>query len=314
MAPSPPALPTVTGPVGGQRLAAWFQATRPPFLVATFLPVMTGLALVIHETGSINVPLALLTLIGSLAMQIGTNLANDYFDYVQYEGDLPFRGGSGVLQEGKLSLADVYRGTWVTLAFTAAVGLYLGAKSSPLVWLLTGIGLVGAVFYSAPPIRFGYRGLAEVVCGLSMGPVIVLGVYLVQRGHPSLSALVVSLPLASFVALILYGESIHDIDEDRQTGKATVASRLGTTKAIVAMIIWIAGTGLLMTAGAWVGLLPRLLWLELIPIGLSLRVLFRLLGGGQGGSAQAMPRLGRLALRLYLSTGLLLVLGLATGL
>lgn len=346
MVPFPSTMPAAARRVGAQRLAAWFQSTRPPFMVATLLPVAAGLALVVREVGAVNVPLALLTLVGALAMQIGTNLANDYYDYVQYTGDLPFQGGSGVLQEGKLTLADVYRGTWVTLGFTAAVGVYLGAVSSPLVWVLTAVGLFGAVFYSAPPIRFGYRGLAEVVCGLSMGPIIVLGVYLVQRGQPSVAALAVSLPLASFVALILYGESIGDIDEDRLTGKATVASRLGTHKAIGAMFVWIALTGSLMAGGAWAGLLPQLLWLELIPIGLALGLLHRLWRGGtdsggiNGGTdspstagtttaegtavtaatkaatavpAPPLPRLGRLALGLYLSTGLLLVIGLATG-
>lgn len=314
MAMPPPVTPTVAGRPPGQRLAAWIQATRPPFLVATLLPVLTGLALVARQTGQVNWPLALLTLVGSLAMQIGTNLANDYYDFIQYRGDVPYEGGSGVLQEGKLSLDDVYRGTWVTFAFTAAVGIYLGTRSTPLVWLLTAIGLIGAIYYSAPPIRFGYRGWAEVVCGISMGPVIVLGVYMVQTGRPSWEALAVSFPLASFVAMILYGESIHDIQQDQQTGKWTVAARLGETRAVAAMMAWIAATGVLSVLGVATGLLPQLLLLELVPMALVLRVLRPWAGKREGGPDTAKPRFGRLALRLYLSTGLLLFLGLALGL
>lgn len=314
MAMPPPVTPTVAGRPPGQRLAAWIQATRPPFLVATLLPVLTGLALVARQTGQVNWPLALLTLVGSLAMQIGTNLANDYYDFIQYRGDVPYEGGSGVLQEGKLSLDDVYRGTWVTFAFTAAVGFYLGMRSTPLVWLMTVIGLLGAIYYSAPPIRFGYRGWAEVVCGISMGPVIVLGVYMVQTGHPSWEALAVSFPLASFVAMILYGESIHDIQQDRQTGKWTLAARLGETRAVSAMMIWIAATGVLSVLGIVAGLLPRLLLLELVPMALVLRRLRPWSGHGDGGQPADRPRFGRLALRLYLSTGLLLMAGLALGL
>src|SRR5690606_21548410 len=179
---------------------------------------------------------------------------------------------------------------------------------------LTAIGLIGAIYYSAPPIRFGYRGWAEVVCGISMGPVIVLGVYMVQTGRPSWEALAVSFPLASFVAMILYGESIHDIQQDQQTGKWTVAARLGETRAVAAMMAWIAATGVLSVLGVATGLLPRLLLLELVPMALVLRVLRPWAGKREGGPDTAKPRFGRLALRLYLSTGLLLFLGLALGL
>lgn len=318
-------------PVPGNPVANWIQALRPRFYIATVVPVATGLLLAAHD-GHFDATLAVITLLGALAMHAGTNLANDYYDWVQYTGDLPYHGGSGVIQEGKIPPEAVKRAALLTFAAAFAAGLYLSTVAGLPVLMFTLLGLLGAYFYSAPPVRFGYRGLAEVVCGLSMGPVIVLGTYYTQAGRLSAEALAASLPLASFVAFILFGESIPDIDEDRQTGKWTVAARLGQRRAIQVYVLWIVLTGLAVAALAAAGLLPPLLLAELVVMALVLRAVRPLLAGtgpgagaaaGSGGAAPApggdaaererarLSRLGKMALALYLSTGLLLIIGLA---
>jgi len=292
-------------------LANWIQALRARFFIATIIPVTAGLLLAARE-GAFAPATALVTLLGALAMHVGTNLANDYYDWIQYTGDLPYHGGSGVIQEGKIPAQAIHRAAWAAFSAALAAGVYLSTTAGAAVLLFTVLGLFGAVFYSAPPVRFGYRGLAEVVCGLSMGPVLVLGTYYVQAGRLSPEALAAALPLASFVAFILYGESIPDIDEDRQTGKWTLAARLGERRALLGYGIWVAGTGLGIAALALAGLLPRLLLAELVVVALVLRVTGRLwAGAGTGAHDRArLERLGKMALGLYLSTGLLLIAGL----
>lgn len=297
--------------VPGSPVANWIQALRARFFIATVIPVTAGLLLSAHD-GFFNPTLAVVTLLGALAMHVGTNLANDYYDWIQYTGDLPYHGGSGVIQEGKIPPQAIHRAAWAAFAAALAAGLYLSTVVGVEVMVFTVLGLFGAIFYSAPPVRFGYRGLAEVICGLSMGPVIVLGTYYTQAAALSGEALAAALPLASFVAFILYGESIPDIGEDRQTGKWTLAARLGEGRAIRVYAVWVVATGLAIAGLVAAGLLPALLLAELVIIALVLRAVAPLMrGAGTGAHDRArLSRLGKMALALYLSTGLLLIGGL----
>lgn len=294
----------------GEICRAWWQACRPKFYVATLVPVALGTALAARE-GAWDAGRAGLTLLGALLLQTVANFANDYFDWVQYRGDVPFSGGSGVIQQGKLSPEAMRRATWATLAAAVAIGAYLASRSHPSVYAFTALGALSAVYYTAPPVRYGYRGLAELGCGLSMGPLITLGTYTVLTGRPSWPALVAGLPVASLVALILYGESIHDIAEDRATGKRTLAARLGEDRAIGLFALWVAATAAGTAAGALAGALPRLAALLLLPAAAVLHALRALRAKPRRREDLYAP--GRWARRLYLACGALLVAGAALG-
>ncbi|EKP95488.1 1,4-dihydroxy-2-naphthoate octaprenyltransferase [Thermaerobacter subterraneus] len=285
---------------------AWFQASRPHLKPVTIIPVLVGI-LVAGGEGHFDPWLALLTMLGSLAIHAGTDMANDYFDYIMYEGDAPFTGGSGVIQAGWLSPDSLRRGAWATFGFGALVGGYLAARTG---WPALAFGLLGiasGLFYTAPPVRYGYRGLGEVMVGLNMGAVLVLGSYYVQARTLSLEALVASLPLVSLVALILYAESIHDIEEDRATGKMTVAARLGETRALRLYFGWVAATAVLIVAGVAAGRLPALVLVTLVPAARCLRQAPLFLA--RPYRHQDLYRLGRLALGLYKAAGVSLVAG-----
>ena len=314
--PAPAAGPAPQGmPVPGERsrswrllLKAWYQASRPHLKPVTIIPVLVGI-LVAGGEGHFDPWLALLTLLGSLAIHAGTDMANDYFDYIMYEGDAPFTGGSGVIQAGWLSPDSLRRGAWTTFGFGALVGGYLAARTG---WPALAFGLLGiasGLFYTAPPIRYGYRGLGELMVGLNMGAVLVLGSYYVQARGLSVEALIASLPLVSLVALILYAESIHDIEEDRATGKMTVAARLGETRALRLYFGWVAATVVLIVVGVAAGRLPALVLVTLIPAARCLRQAPAFLA--RPYRHQDLYRLGRLALGLYKAAGASLVAGYA---
>lgn len=289
---------------------AWLQASRPKFYIASVFPVALGWALAARD-GSLDAGRAALTLLGAVLLQAAANFANDYYDWVQYRGDVPYHGGSGVIQEGKLSPETMRRATWLTLAASGAIGAALAARSHPAVYAFTLLGLFSALYYTAPPVRYGYRGLAELGCGLSMGPLIVAGAYTVQTGRLAWDPVLASLPLASLVALILYGESVHDIAEDRATGKLTLAARLGEPAAVRLFVAWVAATALGMAAGALAGRLP------LLALAAAAAAIPALRGAGalwRGAyRTEDLFDLGRRARRLYLATGALLAAGVALG-
>lgn len=314
-------------------LGAWVQATRPFIMIVSFLPVVIGLLAAYRVTGPINWGMALLTLIGSMLAQVATNFSNDYFDYVQYEGSEPFSGGSGVIQAQLIAPRTLHVAGLILFTITGLIGLFLGALTGPFVAFLGLLGVAGGFFYSGPPLRLGYRGLAELDVSLSMGPSIVLGTYLVQTGDALMLTgesvlayvarvlaagawpLALSVPIGSFVALVLYAESIYDIDQDLQTGKLTLAARLGFDRALAAMIGWVLLTCLYLVAGVFLWQLPWLLLLSLAPMVWVVTRLRRVRAAGppdtSSKSAGEVEPLGRLALLLYTAVALLTIVGLA---
>lgn len=314
----------------------WIRATRPAFLMVSVFPAVIGVLGALRH-GTFSLPLAVATAVGSVLAQIATNFSNDYFDYVQYKGDIPFGGGSGVIQAGVISPEALLNAAILTFAVGGVIGTILGFVAGPFIWFLTGLGIVGGYFYTAPPLRLGYRGLAEVTTGISMGPGIVVGAFLIQTGDgimqvgetaaayisrvaaAAVEPALLSVPLASFVALILFAESIPDIDQDLQTGKITLAARLGPQRALSVMIWWVGLTAVFIGIGSLQGFLPRLLLLELAPAAWVLVKALKTASESPRGWLTAhghgkVSRLGGKALLLYASTSILTVAGLALGL
>lgn len=224
------------------KLRAWWQASRPPFYIATFVPLLAGWMLAVRGGAPYRIWLFLLVNLYCIMIHLATNLANDYFDHFQGADSGISIGGSRVLQEGKISLGELR---------TALITLYIGGFLLAVaymclagMWVLSpfvALSILSSIFYTAPPIRYGYHGLGEFFAGLNMGPVMVLGTYWIMSGKPSLEALLISLPVGIMVAGILYYQSIPDMETDRTVGKITLTARLGRRGAYVGLVIqWLS--------------------------------------------------------------------------
>jgi 1,4-dihydroxy-2-naphthoate polyprenyltransferase len=223
-------------------LTAWVQASRVPFFVATLVPLALGGA-VAHAEGAWDLGRWLVVLLASFLVHLATNLANDYFEYETGADSGDSIGGSRVIQEGKiapLKIRNAIIGLYVAAFF---LGVWIVWASG--VWWLAGImvfSFFSSLFYTAPPVRYGYHGLGELFVGLNMGPVMVVGTVAAVTGHFSARALFLSLPIGLMVALILYYQSLSDIEDDRSVGKITTAVRLGNPNAIWGYRLFIAAT------------------------------------------------------------------------
>lgn len=260
-----------------ETLKAWFQASRPPFYIATLIPLTIGWVLAGQE-GAWHPWRFLLINAGALMVHLATNLANDYFDYIQGADDGPSIGGSRVIQEGKIAPAALKRAI-ISLYFLAfIVAFYLMITLD--LWAMFPVVLFSfcsSLFYVAPPIRYGYHGLGEVFVGLNMGPVMVVGTYWVIAGRLDWLPFFISLPVGLMVASILYYQSIPDIDTDRAIGKRTVAVRLGLKRAIFGLILfWLTiYTSIIALIGAGYLSWTALVSLLTVPIFLRLLMLLR---------------------------------------
>src|SRR3990172_8384776 len=166
---------------------AWtfILATRLPFLSATFIPVLLGIAAAAYA-GAFDWWLALLTLVGAAAIHIGLNVANDVFDTLSGADDLnvnptQYSGGSRVIQYGLVTLRQMSAISITAYVVGSAIGIYLVVVRGSVELLAIGVaGLVLSVFYTAPPLRLVHRGLGELTTALGFGPIMVMGAYVVQ--------------------------------------------------------------------------------------------------------------------------------------
>jgi len=220
-----------------ETMKVWFQASRPPYFITSFIPLTIGWVLA-GADGNWHPWRFFLVALGSFFIHLVTNLANDYFDHIQGADGEHSIGGSRVLQEGKISLQALKKAIILLYLAAGAIGSYLVVSLN--LWLMMPFvlfSLLSSFFYVAPPIRYGYRGLGEVFVAINMGPIIVVGTYWVMTGSPAWLPFYISLPIGLMVASILYYQNIPDIDTDRQVGKNTIAVRLGHKNAVRGFIV-----------------------------------------------------------------------------
>jgi 1,4-dihydroxy-2-naphthoate octaprenyltransferase len=249
-------------------------------------------------------PLA--ALLGALALQIGCNTANDYFDW-KSGADGPDRlGPTRVTSAGLATPRQVVAATVLAFAVATAVGVYLAWVGG---WPIIAIGLasiLAAIAYTGGPYPLGYNGLGELTAFIFFGPVAVAGTYYVQAGNVAPLAWWLSLPVGAWVAAILVVNNLRDIPTDTRAGKRTFAVRFGATatRALYAALVLLgfAAPFALFFAGYPVAALVPLLAL---PLALSpLRAVFAEPDGPRLNAALAATA------KLLLVGGLLLAGGL----
>jgi 1,4-dihydroxy-2-naphthoate octaprenyltransferase len=257
----------VAAPVGALRL--WIIAARPRTLPAAIAPVLVGTALA--GTEGVFRPLAFVcALIGSVFIQIGTNLSNDYSDARRGADTEDRLGPVRVTAGGLMPPKQVLVGTYVAFGIAVAAGAYLIAIAGWQLLIVGAASILAGVLYTGGPRPYGYEGLGELFVFLFFGVVAVVGSYYVQTEDLSWIAFALSVPVGLLVSAILVVNNIRDIETDRRAGKRTLAVRLGRERTrvlfavmigaafVVPIVVWLAG-GL----SAW--LLLTLAALPLVP-------------------------------------------------
>jgi 1,4-dihydroxy-2-naphthoate polyprenyltransferase len=288
------------------------RTTRLPFLSATAVPVLLGIA-VAARGGAFNPWLALLTVVGAALAHLAINVSNDIFDTLSGADEAninptPFSGGSRVLIYDLVTLPQLIALAGALFAGAAAIGLVLVWATGSAT--LLGIGLAGIALglaYTAPPVKLVYRGLGEIAVAIGFGPIMLLGAYVVQTGSVSWEAAVASVPVAILTALILYVNEIPDRVGDAAAGKRTLPVRLPPS-AVTG--IYLAGAVLafaVVVGGVVTGLLPLATLLAL----LAAPLVWRVYSGIRQFYAQPyalMPVMGT-NIRVHAYVGMLLLAG-----
>ncbi|MEW6034803.1 MAG: prenyltransferase [Chloroflexota bacterium] len=230
-------------------LKVWFLETRPHFLLLSVALVFLGTSIAWHE-GHFNTLYLILGGIGLLLLHISVNTFNDYFDY-KSGIDLavqrtPFSGGSGILPAESLAPRAVYRFAAVCFLLAVPIGVYFTLARGWLLLPLLALGAIAVLSYTQHLTRWG---IGEVFAGLGLGMLPVLGLYYVQTGSYTLSAIIASVPSGILTHNLLFLNEFPDVEADRQGGRRHMVIRLGKRKAAlmytittIAVYAWVAAS------------------------------------------------------------------------
>jgi 1,4-dihydroxy-2-naphthoate octaprenyltransferase len=220
----------VSAPPEKSSMQAWLLAARPRTLAVAVGPVAVGTAVAASEGGARLLP-ALAALLGAMLLQLGSNFANDVFDFEKGADTDERIGPPRATQLGLLTPAEMRQGMWLVFCAAVVVGLYLVAVAG---WPIVAIGLLSiaaALAYTGGPWPFGYHGLGDPMVFLFFGVIAVVGTTYVQTGACSSQALLASLPVGALATATLVVNNVRDMHTDRKTGKRTLAVRLGPRMA-----------------------------------------------------------------------------------
>jgi len=205
----------------------WFLASRPKTLPAAVAPIIIGLAMAYSDNKSINCLTAVLTLVCAVLIQVGTNFANDYFDFVKGTDNNKRIGPKRATQNGLVSKKEMKFAFLMTFAIAALLGIVLVIKGG---WPILIIGILAIIFgilYTAGPMPLAYVGLGDIFVFIFFGIVAVCGTYFLQAFKITLSVFIASLAPGLLSAAILTSNNLRDENNDRLSGKRTVVVRLG---------------------------------------------------------------------------------------
>jgi 1,4-dihydroxy-2-naphthoate octaprenyltransferase len=258
------------------RWQVWWLAARPKTLPAAVSGVVAGTALAVRD-GQFRLGPALAALCVGLLLQIGSNLANDVFDYERGADTAARLGPLRVTQAGLLSPKQVKLGMGVVFGLAALLGVYLAWQAGWVVLLIGLAAIVSAILYTGGPFAYGYYGLGDLFVFLFFGLAAVAGTYYVQAETVSQAAWWTCVPIGLLVVNILVVNNLRDIESDRSAGKHTLAVRMGVHGTRLQYTILLAITYLLMPVLTLSGVLPwgaMLTWLSLPLAGRMLRMVW----------------------------------------
>jgi len=225
-------------------IKTWVMAFRPKTLTAAVAPVLIGTSMA-YGDGIAHIPTAFVCLLTALMMQIGTNLANDYYDF-QHGADTEERiGPTRVTQAGLIKPWQVKLSFIIAFGLAAFFSWVLVQRGGWPLGAIAVISILSGLFYTAGPRPLGYMGLGDIFVLIFFGPVAVGGTYYVQAYEINTAVILAGFAPGLISAAILTVNNLRDMESDRKTNKLTLAVRFGRSFAFTEYLVCIIGAALI---------------------------------------------------------------------
>ncbi len=298
---------TTTLPTRPSFWRIWWLASRPRTLPAAAAPVIAGSALAFYAGSFALIP-ALAALLGALLIQIGTNFANDVFDFKKGADTAERLGPTRATSAGWVTPGQMLVGMVAAFGLAALCGVYLVLIGGWPIVLIGLASIAAGIAYTGGPFPLGYNGLGDLFVFIFFGLVAVGGTYFVQAGTPTALVWWIAVGLGLLCVNIIVVNNLRDVETDRKAGKRTLAVRLGPAAARGQYVACQVGA-FLAAAGAWLTQTGPA-WVLLTWLAIPLAVRWARVVGRENGRAlnPALAASGQieLAYALLVSVGLVL--------
>jgi 1,4-dihydroxy-2-naphthoate polyprenyltransferase len=293
------------------RWGIWWQAFRFHYTSASFMPAILGGMIAWTMDRQFHPGYFLLVMIGLILNHMALNMTDDYYDFRHLvdafasDGRNPYTGGSGLLSSGRIQPEKMKQVFIAFYSVAIGIGIFLGVMRGPFILFLLAVGFFCAYFYTAPPIRFGYRGLGEVAQLLCFGPGIGLGAYYVQTQKVSWEAFWGTLPFGIMLFSMITINEIPDYDEDRKGGKLNLVARFGRKTGVWLFIFSLLSAYGVIFAGVVFGMIPLSGLLSLLTLPIAFKTIAVLKANYEDPQKMASANLGMICAHNF--TAILLI-------
>jgi len=294
------------------RFEIWWKAFRFHYTSASFMPGILGGMIAWTADRKFLPGYFLLVMLGLILNHMALNMTDDYYDFRHLvdvfatDEKNPYTGGSGLLSSGVIQPQRMRQVFTAFYIIAIATGVFLGVIRGPFILLLLAIGFFCAYFYTAPPIRFGYRGLGELAQLVCFGPGIGIGAYFVQAQQISWEAFWGTLPFGLMLFSMITINEIPDYFEDRKGGKLNLVARFGRETGVWLFIISLLSAYGAILTGVILGKIPILGLISLLTIPIAYKTISILRANYQEPMKMAPANLGMICTHNF--TAILLAL------
>lgn len=227
----------------------WWRLLRPHTLTASFVPVFVGSMFAFIHDDTFHPVLFLAMLFAALLIQAATNMFNEYYDFVRGLDNESSVGIGGTIVRDGVRPQVILRLALLFFGIAVLLGVYISITSSWWIAVIGSASMLIGYLYTGGPLPIAYTPLGEICSGLLMGTVMIAISYFIQTQHLDMNVLLVSIPVAIFIATIMLANNIRDLDNDKENGRKTIAILLGKDNAVIFL------AGLLTFAYLYTGLL-----------------------------------------------------------
>jgi len=204
----------------------WLLAIRLHTLPAAISPVLLGSALAYHD-GQYNLIINVITIIAAVLIQIGTNFANDVFDFQKGADREDRLGPKRVTQAGLISQTQMLKAMWIIFSLAIFFGVFLAWIGGWPIILIGLASIAAGIAYTGGPYPLGYHGWGDLFVFIFFGLIAVPGTYYLQTGTVSELSIWLGVVMGMLSNAILAVNNLRDADSDEISGKKTLAVRFG---------------------------------------------------------------------------------------
>lgn len=256
----------------------WWRLLRPHTLTASFIPVFIGTMYAVVFENTFHVTLFIAMMLAAILIQAATNMFNEYYDYVLGLDTEESVGIGGTIVRDGIKPKTVLRLAFIFFGIAILIGIYISATTSWFIAVIGAASMLVGYLYTGGPIPIAYTPFGEVAAGFLMGTVMIGISFFIQTAYVSKEVIIISLPIAIFIGAILLANNIRDLDNDKESGRKTIAILIGRKNAIILLALLFALAYILTIFSVIKGVLPVWSLLTLVSVIKAIEVIVKFRG------------------------------------